>query len=657
MELSTLVPGTPVERDWPLGGADDIVESLSLDPFAGQTYANKPIATATQAGNILTRSGYSWNINNYGELNDGVLNFGFWNSYAELANSYYVNATGTIALDEAFYADAFSAFNADQRAMARAGIALWDDLIAITFKETKSYNADITFGNTNTGGAQAYAYLPFGNIFDDSAFAKFYDLEDYGRLSGDVWIDGFVSSNFFPVRDSFYAKTTIVHELGHSLGLSHPGDYDALDDDDGDGVPDPITYANDAAYAQDSAQYSIMSYFDAYETGAQHIDWANLRFGYASTPMVHDIVAIQKLYGADKTTRTGDTVYGFNSTANRAELDFTKNAAPIVAIYDAGGNDTLDFSGWNTPSVIDLNAGAFSSGGGIESFLTLEQVNANRAAQGLAPRSQATFDAYTALREELGLTNGLYKDNISIAYGVTIENAIGGGGNDRLIGNQVANKLTGGAGRDIFELRTSGVSGVDTVTDWQRGDVLAVDRAIRDNNNDGIITWRGSTVALDTTDGDAVVLAGANGAAGLRLLGSVDGVFYYGDARVRPVAGRNQQVAESGFGNDVLKSSSNSKISDIFFFDTANPVAGLGNDSLTFTARDMIVTTTALFDGNDDGIIRFNDGVLDLSGAGGTVTITGTRALEFDGMIEQNGMRFYIYSAVGSSVGLGSVDV
>lgn len=51
------------------------------------------------------------------------------------------------------------------------------------------------------------------------------------------------------------------------------------------------------------------------------------------------------MYGADPTTRTGDTVYGFNSTANRAEFDFTQNAAPIVAVYDAGGNDTLDFSG------------------------------------------------------------------------------------------------------------------------------------------------------------------------------------------------------------------------------------------------------------------------------------------------------------------------
>ncbi|MGJ3628303.1 hypothetical protein AB5I41_17525 [Sphingomonas sp. MMS24-JH45] len=68
-----------------------------------------------------------------------------------------------------------------------------------------------------------------------------------------------------------------------------------------------------------------MSDFDAYETGAQHIDWSLLNFGYAATPLIHDIATIQKLYGVDTTTRTGNTVYGFNSTANRSEYDFTQN--------------------------------------------------------------------------------------------------------------------------------------------------------------------------------------------------------------------------------------------------------------------------------------------------------------------------------------------
>jgi len=79
--------------------------------------------------------------------------FGFWANYEELANSYYVNTTGTSAFTEAFDRNAFSVLNARQRTLVREGLALWDDLIAISFQETKSFNADIIVGNTDTGGA------------------------------------------------------------------------------------------------------------------------------------------------------------------------------------------------------------------------------------------------------------------------------------------------------------------------------------------------------------------------------------------------------------------------------------------------------------------------------------------------------------------------
>ena len=43
------------------------------------------------------------------------------------------------------------------------------------------------------------------------------------------------------------------------------------------------------------------------------------------------------------------------------------------------------------------------------------------------------------------------RDTVAIAFGVAIENATGGGGNDTLIGNELANLLTGGPGNDTLD--------------------------------------------------------------------------------------------------------------------------------------------------------------------------------------------------------------
>jgi serralysin len=213
-----------------------------------------------------------------------------------------------------------------------------------------------------------------------------------------------------------------MHELGHALGLSHPGDYNA-------GVGVVITYANSAQFIQDSEMYSVMSYFAGSNTGENPGAFAT-----AYTPLLLDIYEIQNLYGANTTTRVGNTTYGFNATSDAlASYSFAGKTAPQFCIWDAAGVDTLDCSGYSGAQNISLVAGTFSS-----------------------------VD---------GLTN-----NVSIALGCSVENAIGGSGADTIIANSSQNSLTGGLGADLFKYfatTDSTLAARDRILDFTKGqDIL-----------------------------------------------------------------------------------------------------------------------------------------------------------------------------------------
>src|SRR5262245_17795529 len=275
---------------------------------------------------------------------------------------------------------------------ARLAFELWDDVIAISLTESvNNTNANITFNySSQTSGGGTYSY-----------WNGYVSGNDYGISRAYVWLNSNWSTHNQDSDMFFggYGFITYLHEIGHTLGLSHPGTYNA-----GAGT---LTYDASAEYFQDTRKYTVMSYWDADDAEAvDHYNQSGV-WSYASTPLLHDIAALQAAYGADLTTRTGNTTYGFNSNAGRDVYDFTKNLNPIVVIWDAGGTDTLDGSGYSTAQFIDLNAGSFSNMG----YMT---------------------------------------DNVAIAFGVVVENAVGGSGADKIEGNSASNILTGGQGYDTY---------------------------------------------------------------------------------------------------------------------------------------------------------------------------------------------------------------
>jgi hypothetical protein len=202
------------DRDYVTLGLPD---EASVDRLAGSTASNgKTIWTADQAAAYLNRTGTDWterDLENNAKQSDSNLTeitFGFHESRATLAANGYVDFSVSQALPEYFN---FTAFTSAQRDATRLAMSFWDDVAAISFREAPIGQADIAFGGlANAPDTQAYAYLPYNY---EAPFQK---------VAGDVWVSASQASNF-QFGTNGYGQQTLTHEIGHTLGLSHPGNY------------------------------------------------------------------------------------------------------------------------------------------------------------------------------------------------------------------------------------------------------------------------------------------------------------------------------------------------------------------------------------------------------------------------------------------------
>ena len=378
----------------------------------------KPVFTPQQIADQLTRNGYHWA--------DATITYSFPTS-GGTSSAFGVDAT--------------------QKAWIREAVSLVGDAVGVSFVEVSPGAAsDIEIRNsTNNGTYASWSYNP----------------SDRSIVSADLYFDQTWSSNQSSnLEYGAYGVTTILHEFLHAVGLSHPGNYNGF-----------ATYGNNAEFEQDTDRYTVMSYFNANADGSDtsHYFWNSSSWEWISpqTPMVYDVLALQQGafagqfggYPVNSSTRTDATVYGYNATANRDVFDFTKNDAPVVTIVDAGGVDTLDLSG---DDAARARKPLFNSNGNPSGWQDISSTYAR------------TID----LREgAYSSTHGM-SNNLAIAFGTAIENAIGTDFDDFIIGNDFDNALfggggdntlTGNGGNDTFSFGSPNGWGDNTITDFAPG--------------------------------------------------------------------------------------------------------------------------------------------------------------------------------------------
>jgi serralysin len=355
---------------------------------------------------------------------------------------------------------AIHAFTPGEQASTSNALAKWADVANVSFTQV-----------ADTATSVGILRFSFSSVpKQDSWGWAYYPSEDAN--AGDVWVNyagvGPKEATWDPNGVNFEG---ILHEIGHAVGLQHP-----------------FGGAHSLPPAKDNMLYSVMSYTPAPNdiffrtlTLANGSQTSVIETIMPDTPMLLDIAAAQYLYGANMTYHASDDVYTFDP-----------HQPFFHTIWDAAGNDTISVANFGDGCTIDLRAGHFSS-------IT---IHSDPLPPGSINYYQPTY-------------NG--QDNLAIAYGVTIENAVGGAGNDALIGNDADNVLYGGAGNDTID----GGGGIDTAVYTGPGSQYVITQqgaavTVRDlTGRDGTDTltnmerlqFADTSVALLTNDHLATVLS------------------------------------------------------------------------------------------------------------------------------------------------------
>ncbi len=432
-------------------------------------------------------------------LVDGLLWGKHWSDGSAATTSLAVYIAGVSGNEQFDFGGTLVTANtvSEEAAAFQQVMAMFESFCNIDFTVASSQaDADIIAGavnNRDADGALGIATPPG---------------EDTGPLAtqqGSVIINfkAYQTDDLSSLEVGGYDFISFIHEFGHAVGLKHPHDR-------GGGVFPKFPGVNGAFgdfgdFDLNQGIFTMMSYNDGFPAGpdGEQSPSAMPGFGWEGTPMALDIAAMQHLYGANMSYRTGNDVYTL-PILNQAGTYYS-------CIWDAGGIDAIN-AGGSDNCVINLNAASLQlkPGGG-----------------GYVSMHAGIFGGFT------------------IANGAVIENASSGAGNDKLIGNKVGNVMAAGNGAD----KLKGGQGADFLFGQGGADTFIYARA-RDSRDSAIDTITDFIQGEDTIDLSRLDGDGKSGTAGLfDFIGSGAFTGTAGELRFGPVSS-SSTVIEADINGD-----------------------------------------------------------------------------------------------------------
>ena len=279
----------------------------------------------------------------------------------------------------------FNPFSLEAMAATRQILSDISKLINVTFIEVAetAITHGIRFANNTQEKSAGYASLPQPGT----------EPNGFIQGSGDLYMASNQFTNLTFAVGS-YEYFTLVHEIGHAIGLNHPGNYNA-------GEPASTEAGNFLATSEDNTWVSIMSY-NAVPQGQNRTFFGT-----------YDMLALKYLYGS-RSYNAEDTEYAFVDAHGQV----------LQIINDTGGIDTLNFSNLSIGVNINLESGRHSSVGTLPDGSTAAINNVSIA-----------FDA-------------LIENVIGSRFDDLL---LGNSANNLLSGGAGNNAINGGAGHDIAE--------------------------------------------------------------------------------------------------------------------------------------------------------------------------------------------------------------